>query len=109
MEANATRHFRFLIAESNKGYVGHAGFTHEQDYDRWLNAVAGTGLYEKTGWGWEGWKLWWNDYKLYKMIMDGPDTPFSMRLFVTDRGRKHWPGARAAMEKANRGMCDFLP
>lgn len=45
---------------------------------------------------------------MYKMIMDGVDTPFALRLFVTERGRKAWDGAREAIAKANRGMYERL-
>lgn len=103
MEHDAAHHLSMLTRELNKGFIGHAGFTHELNYDRWLNDAAGTELYDRLGWGWQGWKLWWNDHSLFKMLMDGVDTPFAMRLFVTQRGRKSWPGARQAIEKANKG------
>lgn len=108
MERNATKHFQWLIAELNKGFISHAGFSHELDHDLWLNDVAGTELYERTGWGWAGWKFWWTDRIMYKLIMDGPDTPFALRLFVTKRGRKSWPGARDALIKANRSTLSVV-
>ncbi|KAK4508346.1 hypothetical protein PRZ48_002084 [Zasmidium cellare] len=108
MERNATKHFQWLITELNKGFISHAGFSQELDHDKWFNAVGGTDLYERTGWGWKGWQFWWNDRPLYKLVMDGPDTPFALRLFVTKRGRKSWPGARGAIEKANREVDELV-
>ena len=49
------------------GVMGHIGF------DKWLNEVAGTAVYEHLG-NWTSlrcWKLWWNDRKLYNTLMDG--------------------------------------
>ncbi|MCJ1354888.1 MAG: hypothetical protein MMC33_004878 [Icmadophila ericetorum] len=65
----------------------------------WLNEVAGNGINEKLGWGWEGWKFWWNEQRLYRMLMDGIDTPYVYRLF--DGRRKKWKGAREAVYQTN--------
>jgi dimethylaniline monooxygenase (N-oxide forming) len=72
------------------------------DLERWLNEVAGTGVNEKLGWGLEGWKFWWNERKLYNLIMGGIFTPFPYRLFDGRVGsRKRWEGARDAIFKVN--------
>jgi dimethylaniline monooxygenase (N-oxide forming) len=64
--------------------------------------VAGTQVNEKLGWGWEGWKFWWGDRTLYKLIMDGIPTPFVYRLWEgREGGRKTWEGARAEIYKVN--------
>ena len=76
-----------------------------QALEKWLNAAAGNAVNEKLGWGIEGWKFWWNDRALYKLVMDGIDTPFLYRLFEGRKGkgtRKPWEGARAAIEKVNQ-------
>ncbi|KAK5125464.1 hypothetical protein LTR85_000573 [Meristemomyces frigidus] len=101
MEADVDRHYRYIISELQKGHVNHNGLTGELEFDVWLNKVVGTGLYERLGWGWDGWKLWWIDKKLYSMLMDGIDSPHALRLFHTPKGRKPWDGARAAIEEAN--------
>ena len=70
--------------------------------EKWMNATAGTGLNEHLGWGWTGWKWWWNNRELYRMIMSGVQTPFLYRLFEQRPGRREsWDGARAAIYKAN--------
>ena len=69
------------------------------DLERWLNDVTGNGINEKLGWGWEGWKFWWSEHKLYKILMDGIDTSYIYRLF--DGRRQKWEGAREAIYKTN--------
>ncbi|KAK4541769.1 hypothetical protein LTR36_007478 [Oleoguttula mirabilis] len=101
MEANADKHYTYIVSELQNGHVNHNGLTGDIDFDVWLNKAAGTQLYERLGWGRDGWKLWWGDRKLYSMLMDGVDSPHAMRLFETPRGRKSWEGARAAIEEAN--------
>jgi dimethylaniline monooxygenase (N-oxide forming) len=46
---------------------------------------------------WDGWKWWWNNRALSRLIMDGPDIPASHRL----RGRKKWEGAEEIIWRAN--------
>ncbi|KAF8298250.1 FAD/NAD(P)-binding domain-containing protein [Clavulina sp. PMI_390] len=46
---------------------------------------------------WAGWKWWWNNRALSRLLLDGPDVPASHRL----RGRKKWDGAEDAIWKAN--------
>ena len=68
----------------------------------WLNKAAGNGMEEKLGWGREGWTFWWKDREMYKLIMDGVNTPFVYRLFEGRAGaRKRWDGAREAIYRAN--------
>jgi dimethylaniline monooxygenase (N-oxide forming) len=75
------------------------------ELESWLNKVAGNGMNEMFQWGrWEAWRFWWNERELYKLIMDGIDTPFVYRLFDSPRGklgRPSWDGAREAIYKAN--------
>ena len=68
----------------------------------WLCAAAGNRVEEKLGWGWEGWKFWWNQSELYRLMVDGIDTPFVYRLFNgTSGSRAEWDGAREAIYEAN--------
>ncbi|EPS42633.1 hypothetical protein H072_3365 [Dactylellina haptotyla CBS 200.50] len=69
----------------------------------WLNEAAGTGVNQKLGWGWQGWKFWWQDRELYYLLMDGVDTAFLQRLFDVrgEKGRKRWEGARDAILRSN--------
>ena len=71
-------------------------------FERWLNDAAGNGVNEALGWGWKGWKFWWNNRELYGLIMNGVSTPFVYRLFEgKERSRKQWQGAAEAIYKAN--------
>ena len=71
--------------------------------ERWLNDVVGNGMNESLGWGWVGWTFWWKEREMYRLIMDGVNTPFVYRLFEGKRegGRKKWDGARDAIRWAN--------
>ena len=67
--------------------------------ETWLNDATGNGMNEMLGWGWQAWAFWWNDRKLYKLLMDGIDTPFAYRLF--DGRRPKWDGAKEAILQIN--------
>lgn len=102
MEQDCDSHYRFLVSELEQGEGGLTGLINGIDYDQWLQRTAGCGVWERLGWGWQGWLFWWQDRKLYSMLMDGVDSPHALRLFDTGQGRKPWPGPRAAIEKANK-------
>ncbi|KAF3907848.1 hypothetical protein ABW20_dc0101101 [Dactylellina cionopaga] len=75
---------------------------------KWLNDASGNGVNEILGagcgaWGWKAWKFWWNERKLYYLLMDGVDTAYVQRLFEGrgEKGRRRWEGARAAVLRAN--------
>ena len=70
---------------------------------RWLNVAAGNGVEEHLGWGWKAWRFWWQEGGFWKLVMGGVDTPFLGQMFEGQIScRKAWPGARAAVEQANR-------
>lgn len=70
--------------------------------ESWLIKAAGNGMEENLGWGWRGWKFWWRETELWRLIMGGINTPFVYRLFEgRARGRKRWEGAREAITRAN--------
>ena len=82
--------------------------TDPKKLEEWLNDAAGNRVNEMLGWGREGWKFWWNDRKLYKLLVDGIDTPFLYRVFEgrkgidgEERGRKKWEGARGVIFRVN--------
>jgi dimethylaniline monooxygenase (N-oxide forming) / hypotaurine monooxygenase len=109
MRQDIDKHYDFVVTSLQSAPMPHWGFRIDaRETYRWLNQTAGTGLVEKVGgWGWEGWKFWWNDRKLYSLLMDGVDTPAVYRLFDVGRGRKAWAGARAQIEKTNREVEDM--
>lgn len=97
-------HYDFMVKTLEEAPVPHLGMrlASAPTYE-WLNQAAGTGVTENLGcFSWKAWKLWWNDRKFYNLLMDGIDIPAVYRLFDTGRGRKPWPGARAAIEKLNQ-------
>ena len=85
-----------------KAYSNTKVSTYAPAFERWLNDAVGNQVNEKLGWGWEGWKFWWNEHKLYKLIVDGINTPFVYRLWDARAGsRKKWDGALAEIYKCN--------
>ncbi|ETN40413.1 uncharacterized protein HMPREF1541_04690 [Cyphellophora europaea CBS 101466] len=76
-----------------------------KEFETFLNAAAGNGLNEKLhGWGWEAWRFMLGNWRLYRLLMDGIDTPFVYRLFESPRGekgRKRWEGAEEAIWRTN--------
>lgn len=82
----------------------------------WLHATAGTGLYERLEGGlfsFQTWHFWWTEPKLYRMLRNGPMSPYAWRLFETNSegvpglGRKSWPGAKAALLEVNESWERF--
>jgi len=70
------------------------------DHVKWLDMVAGTGLFENFGWSRKAWSFWWNDKELYKKCKTGLLTPTMWRLFETGK-RKAWPMDREQIMKDN--------
>jgi dimethylaniline monooxygenase (N-oxide forming) len=93
--------YRFSLTQIEAHRLAKTG-TEAGDLEHWLSEVAGTGMNEKLGWGLEGWKFWWNERKLYNLIMGGLFVPYAYRLFDgRPGGRKRWEGAKEAIFKVN--------
>jgi dimethylaniline monooxygenase (N-oxide forming) len=61
----------------------------------WLDAMAGTGIFEHFGWcSRKAWTFWWRDRELYRKCKSGLFSPSMWRLFETG-GRKAWTGAKS--------------
>jgi dimethylaniline monooxygenase (N-oxide forming) len=71
----------------------YVAFMPVHDHMKWLDKVAGTGIFENFGWGWKAWSFWWRDKELYRKCKTGLFSPAIWRLFETGR-RKAWPQAR---------------
>ena len=69
------------------------------EYQSFLHRAAGTGM-ENLGWGWKGWKFWFQDPKMSYMMNHGVETAHAFRYFETGK-RKAWPGARDAIIHMN--------
>ncbi|RKL20363.1 hypothetical protein BFJ68_g3069 [Fusarium oxysporum] len=89
---------------ANEGSVS-PGWLRQADWLAWADKAAGAQVYEHLGWGLKGWRLWWNDRALYRMLMDGIFTPFVWRVFDGEGKRKKWDGAREAIEKVNAKLA----
>lgn len=77
------------------------------EYSGWLHKAAGTGM-ENLGWGWKGWKYWWKDPKMYKLMNHGVDTAHATAYFETGK-RPVWEGARDAIIHTNEVVKAMFP
>jgi dimethylaniline monooxygenase (N-oxide forming) len=77
------------------------------EYQGFLHRAAGTGM-ENVGWGWKGWKFWFQDRQMYNLINHGPATAHAFRYFETGR-RKTWDGAREAIIHVNEVVKARFP
>lgn len=69
------------------------------EYQSFLHTAAGTGM-ENLGWGWKGWKFFFQDPKMSYLMNHGVETAHAFRFFETGK-RKAWPGAREAIIHMN--------
>jgi len=104
MNRATDKHHEAICKLANRGSVV-PGWLRQSDWLAWADKAAGSQVYEHLGWGLKGWKLWWNDRALYRMLMDGIFTPFVWRVFDGEGKRKKWDGAREAIEKVNAELA----
>ena len=98
--------YRYCLKQIERWRVPKTG-TDNGAFESWLNRAAGNDVEENLGWGWKGWRFWWTDNEMYRLIMNGVNTPFVYRLFEGRKGsRKRWSGARDAILQANRRGAD---
>jgi dimethylaniline monooxygenase (N-oxide forming) len=69
------------------------------EHQSFLHKAAGTGM-ENLGWGWKGWKFWFQDPKMSCMMNHVVETAHAFRYFDTGK-RKPWPRARDAIIHMN--------
>lgn len=77
------------------------------EYQSFLHDAAGTGM-ENLGWGWKGWKFWFEDPKMSYMMNHGVETAHAFRFFDTGK-RKQWEGAREAIIHMNKLVQSNFP
>ncbi|KAF4912184.1 Monooxygenase aurF [Colletotrichum viniferum] len=70
------------------------------EWTAWADRTAGTGVNEYLGWGWRGWKFWFQEPRFCRLLMGGIYSPHIYRYF--DGKRKKWGGARADIERLHR-------
>lgn len=75
------------------------------EFQSFLHNAAGTGM-ENLGWGWKGWKFFFQDPKMSYLMNNGVETAHAFRYFETGK-RKTWAGAREAIIKANEAVKVF--
>lgn len=102
MEAWCDNNYRDSLKQISMRRIGKIT-SDPKAYEVWLNDAAGNEVNEKLGWGLEGWKFWWNDRKLYNLLVDGIDLPYLYRLFDGREGsRLKYEGARDAIFRVNK-------
>ncbi|KAI5459674.1 FAD/NAD(P)-binding domain-containing protein [Mariannaea sp. PMI_226] len=79
------------------------GWVRQSEWLAWANQAAGTGVDEHLGWGYAGWKFYFQDRALYKLLMDGVYMPAIWRVFDSTK-RKKWDGAREEIVKVNAAV-----
>ncbi|KAF4973970.1 hypothetical protein FZEAL_9077 [Fusarium zealandicum] len=67
---------------------------------KFVNEMAGTGVYEHLGWTVKGIRFWLREPKLCSMMAWGVNTPHIYRVFETGK-RKAWDGARDEIRHVN--------
>ncbi|KAF4473024.1 flavin containing monooxygenase 9 [Fusarium albosuccineum] len=67
---------------------------------KFVNEMAGTGVYEHLGWTLKGIRFWMREPKLCSMMAGGVNTPHIYRVFETGK-RKAWEGAKDAIKHVN--------
>ncbi|KAI0157903.1 FAD/NAD(P)-binding domain-containing protein [Hypoxylon sp. FL1284] len=108
MNAQVDAYQAWFRRQHAKEHSIRSGYVQGHTFYRFLHRAAGTGLYDNLDHALSGYgfRLWLRDRELWTWIAKGPLTSFSWRLFETNPngipgcGRKTWPGARAALEKA---------
>lgn len=85
---------------ASTGDLFNTNFRNNWDWFKWVDQAAGLGVVDRIGYGPKGWKFWWSDRQLCRLMMDGIMSPHIMRLF--DEGkRKSWDDASRVLEKVN--------
>lgn len=72
------------------------------EFQQFLHDAAGTGM-ENLGYGWKGWKFFFQNPKMSYLMNNGVETAHAFRYFETGK-RKTWDGARDAIIKANEAV-----
>lgn len=78
------------------------------EFQGWLHRAAGTGMENLSPLSWKGWRFWWQDRKLYKLMNDGVETAHMYKYFETGK-RETWDGAAEAILHANEVIKKVLP
>ncbi|KLU83922.1 flavin containing monooxygenase 9 [Magnaporthiopsis poae ATCC 64411] len=106
MERHIDLHQRWVASRWRQENSTDTSCVKQWEFQGWLHQAAGTGM-ENLGWGWKGWKFWWKDPEMYRLMNHGPETAHAYRYFETGK-RKTWDGAKEAIIKVNR-LVEAIP
>lgn len=104
MKEEIDAHYDFVVKSLQRGPMPYTGFrVNDKAAYQWMNLVAGTGVHERLeSWGWVGWRFWWRNRDLHKLLMNGINAPAVYRLFETGRGRTPWKDAMNNIERTQQ-------
>lgn len=108
MNAWIDRHQEWVASRWAMDHSVDTSMVKQWEFQGWLHRAAGTGMENLSPLSWKGWKFWWRDRKMYKLMNDGVETAHSYRYFETGK-RKTWDGAREAILHANKVVATVLP
>jgi dimethylaniline monooxygenase (N-oxide forming) len=95
-------HHVWFAHKSRKSFVTQwDGLIAPDPFFRFIDAAAGTGVYQHLGFSFEAFKFLLSEPKLYFLMAWGVSSPHIYRFFDSGK-RKPWPGAREAILHVNR-------
>ncbi|KAL8388174.1 hypothetical protein RB595_009404 [Gaeumannomyces hyphopodioides] len=106
MERHIDLHQKWVASRWRQENSTDTSCVKQWEFQGWLHQAAGTGM-ENLGWGWKGWKFWWEDREMYRLMNHGPETAHAYRYFETGK-RKTWDGAKEAIIKVNK-LVEAIP
>ncbi|KAK0615600.1 putative dimethylaniline monooxygenase [Bombardia bombarda] len=107
MERHIDEHQRWVAARWALDKSSDMSAVKQWEFQGWLHRAAGTGM-ENLGWGWQGWKFWLTDRKMYGLMNDGVETPHLFGYFETGK-RRTWEGAGDAIVHMNEVVKGMFP
>lgn len=105
MEAKVDDQHRWVVSRWRLDNKIDISMVRQWEFQSFLHDAAGTGM-DSLGWGWKGWKFWFKDPEMYRLMNHGVETAYAYRFFETGK-RKTWPGAREAIIHANELVAQF--
>jgi dimethylaniline monooxygenase (N-oxide forming) len=103
MNNEIEKQHEWLADLASRGFNVSPGTVDAGPWMRAMNELAGTGVGEYLGYGWEGWWFWIRNRKFCDLLMGGLWSPCIYRVFKGKRDR--WEGARGAVERINALKC----
>lgn len=108
MEAWIDRHQDWVASRWAQDHSADVSMVKQWEFQGWLHRAAGTGMESLSPLTWAGWKFWWRDREMYRLMNDGVETAHMYKFFETGK-RKTWEGAREAIIHANEVVATVCP